>query len=77
MADPLTCDGWLNANGSAVDNPYNATLIQLMPPDTPKEQIISRLIPELVRECSKQAQLGFASAVKQVLLALNAPAQQA
>ena len=77
MADPLTCHGWLNANDSAVDNPYNATLIQLMPPDMPKEQIISRLIPELVRECSEQAQLGFASAVKQALLTLDAPTPQA
>ncbi len=77
MADPLTCHGWLNANDFAVDNPYNATLIQLMPPDMPKEQIISRLIPELVRECSEQAQLGFASAVKQALLTLDAPTPQA
>ena len=77
MADPLTCHGWLNASDSAVNNPYNATLIQLMPPDMPKEQIISRLIPELVRECSEQAQVGFASAVKQALLALDAPTPQA
>src|ERR1700722_4943725 len=68
MADPLTCHGWLNANDSAVDNSYNATLILLMPPDMPKEQIISRLIPELVRECSEQAEVGFASAVKKGLL---------
>jgi hypothetical protein len=76
MTDPLTCHGWLNTSDSAVNNPYNATLIQLMPPDMPKEQIISRLIPELVRECSEQAQVGFASAVKQALLALDAPTPQ-
>jgi hypothetical protein len=76
MADPLTCYGWLNANDSAVDNPYNATLIQLMSPDMPKEQVITRFIPELVRECSENAQLGFTSAVKQVLLALYAPEPQ-
>ena len=76
MADPLTCHGWLNANDFAVDNPYNATLIQLMPPDMPKEQVITRFIPELVRECSEHAQLGFTSAVKQVLLALDAPEPQ-
>ena len=76
VADPLTCHGWLNANNSAVDNPYNATLIQLMPADMPEEQIITRLIPELVRECLEQATLGFASAVKQALLALDAPKPQ-
>lgn len=76
MADPLTCHGWLNANDSAVDNPYNAILIQLMPPDMPKEQVITRFIPELVRGCSEHAQLGFTSAVKQVLLALDAPEPQ-
>ena len=76
MADPLTCHGWLNANDSAVDNPYNATLIQLMPPDMPKEQVITRFIPELVRGCLEHAQLGFTSAVKQVLIALDAPEPQ-
>ena len=76
MADPLTCHGWLNANDSAVNNPYNATLIQLMPADMPIEQIITQLIPELVRECSEQAKLGFASTVKQALLALGAPTPQ-
>ncbi len=70
VADPLTCHGWLNANDSAVDNPYNATLIQLMP------AVITRLIPELVRECLEQATLGFASAVKRALLALDAPKPQ-
>ena len=59
MADPLTCYGWLNANDSAVDNPYNATLIQLMSPDMPKEQVITRFIPELVRECSEQRPVGI------------------
>lgn len=76
MADPLTCHGWLNSNDSAVTNPYNATLIQLTPADMPIEQIITQLIPELVRECSEQAQSGFASTVKRALLALDAPTPQ-
>jgi outer membrane biosynthesis protein TonB len=76
IADPLTCHGWLNANDSAVNNPYNATLIQLTPADMPIEQIITQLLPELVRECSEQAQLGFASTVKRALLALDAPTPQ-
>ena len=71
MADPLTCHGWLSANDSAVNNPYNATLIRLTPADMPIEQIITQLIPELVRECSEQAQLEFASTVKRALLAVD------
>ena len=76
MADPLTCHGWLSANDSAVNNPYNATLIRLTPADMPIEQMVTELIPELVRECSQQAQLGFASTVKRALLALDAPTPQ-
>jgi len=76
MAAPLTCHGWLSANDPAVNNPYNATLIQLTPADMPMEQIITQLLPELVRECSEQAQLGFASTVKRALLALDAPTPQ-
>jgi outer membrane biosynthesis protein TonB len=72
----LTCHGWLNANDSAVNNPYNATLIQLTPADMPIEQIITQLLPELVRECSEQARSGFASTVKRALLALDAPTPQ-